>query len=99
MTFHESDADLEIELTKSLERQYALDIKSREERKYQQSINSLKMVEKPETKEIQVNGNTQTVNVINFYIPKNYAGNDMDPEYRDAQKLALIANNTARLGE
>lgn len=99
MEWDESDTNLKSEWDKSIARQRALDLKSREERKLQQSINALRMVEKRETEEVEIKGTPQKVTVINFYLPKNFAGNEMDSDYRDAQKIALIENNNNRLNE
>jgi len=99
MAWHESDSDLEIEWEKSVSRKYELDLKSREERIFQQAINALKMVETLEEKEVDVDGKKQKVNIITFYLPKNFAGNEMNSDYRDSQKIDLIANNDNRLNE
>jgi len=97
MGWHESDEDLEIEWDKSIKRQREIDLKSRAERKFQIAIGALRMVETPEIQEVEVNGILQKVNVVNFYPPKNFAGDDMDSDYRDSQKVDLIKNNDDRL--
>jgi len=99
MIWHESDSNLEIEWNKSVIRKHELDLKSRDEYKFQKAITALKMIETPEIEEVDIKGKLQKVNVVNFYLPKNFAGDDMDSDYRDAQKIKLIENNVNRLNE
>jgi len=97
MEWDDSDTAIKTEYEESIIRKHALDIKSREERKFQQTINSLRMVERQVVEEVTIDSVLHQVNVSKFFQPKNFAGDDMQESYRTAQKTKLLANNQTRL--
>jgi len=98
MSWDESDTDLKGEWDKSIYRRQQLDLKLRAEREFQNCINALKMEQVIEMTDVTVDGKTVRIPTTKFVLPKNFAGDDMDADYRIEQKGKLIINNDTRLG-
>jgi len=94
-----SDSDIEAKFTELTERETFLNTQLRQIRKYQRSINSLKMVESSEMQDVVVNEKTVQQVVTIFSLPTNFAGNEITTAYRDSQKTDLIINIDAFLGD
>lgn len=99
MVWHESDSDIEVLFTKLREKETSLDKKIRKLRTYQVNINRLKFTANSEIETVTINGKDTTQRITKFYPPNNYAGNEMNEEYRVSQKAALIVNINEFLGE
>lgn len=91
MVWHELDSDLEVKFVKLREQEEIFEKQLRKIRSYQTRINNLKMVQIKQT-------NKDDVVEIVYTQPLNNAGNEMNEDYKNEQKAALIVNIDEFLG-
>lgn len=99
MTWDKSDSDLEAKFAELKEKEDVIQAQLNQLRKYEKSINNLKLVPDSKIQDVVVNDVIVKQMVTTFSLPPNFAGDEIKPDYRDSQKADLIVNIDEFLGD